>query len=88
MEIYIWIFLYINIPILYIIYIYNYKPLYQYIRDTSILSLQSRLTLFATPCTIAHQVPLSMGFSRQEYWMGLPFPPPGDLPDPGIKLVL
>ena len=35
---------------------------------------------------VAHQAPLSMGFSRQEYWSGLPFPPPRDLPDPGIKL--
>ena len=35
--------------------------------------------------TVAHQAPLSMGFSRQEYWSGLPCPPPGDLPDPGIK---
>ena len=35
--------------------------------------------------TIAHQAPLSMGFSRQEYWCGLPFPSPGDLPDPGIE---
>ena len=34
---------------------------------------------------MAYQIPLSMGFSRQEYWSGLPFPPPGDLPDPGIK---
>ena len=34
---------------------------------------------------VARQVPLSMGFSRQEYWSGLPFPPPGDLPDPGIS---
>ena len=38
-----------------------------------------------TPCTVAHQAPLSMEFSRQEYWSGLPFPSPGDLPDPGIK---
>ena len=38
-----------------------------------------------TPWTVAHQAPLSMGFSRQEYWSGLPCPPPGDLPDPGIK---
>ena len=37
------------------------------------------------PWTVAHQVPLSMGFSRQEYWSGLPFPPLGDLPNPGIK---
>ena len=40
----------------------------------------------ATPWTVPHQAPLSVGFSRQKYWSGLPFPPPGDLPDPGIKL--
>ena len=40
---------------------------------------------FATPQTVAHQVPLSMGFSGQEHWSELPFPSPGDLPDPGIK---
>ena len=39
-----------------------------------------------TPWTVAHQIPLSMRFPRQEYWSGLPFPTPGDLPDPGIKL--
>ena len=39
----------------------------------------------ATPWTVALQAPLSMGFLRQEYWSGLPFPSPGDLPDPGIK---
>ena len=38
-----------------------------------------------TPWTVACQVPLSMGLSRQEYWSGLPFPSPGDLPDPGIN---
>ena len=38
-----------------------------------------------TPRAVAHQAPLSMGFSRQEYWRGLQFPSPGDLPDPGIK---
>ena len=38
-----------------------------------------------TSWTVAHQAPLSMGFSRQEYWSGLPCPPPGDLPDPGIE---
>ena len=46
---------------------------------------KSCLTL-ATPWTIARQAPLSMGFSMQEYWSGLPFPSPGDLPVPGIKL--
>ena len=45
----------------------------------------SRVQLFVTPWTIAHQAPLSMGFSRQEYWSGLPFPSPEDLPDPGIE---
>ena len=40
---------------------------------------------FVTPWTIACQAPLSMGFPRQEYWIGLPFPSQGDLPDPGIK---
>ena len=41
--------------------------------------------LFAAPWTVAHQVPLSMEFFMQEYWNGLPFPPPGDLPNPGIE---
>ena len=45
----------------------------------------SCVQLFATPWTVAHQAPLSLGFSRQEYWSGSPFPSPGDLPDPGIK---
>ena len=48
--------------------------------------LVARLCLtLATPCTVACQAPLSMGFSRQEDWSGLPFPSPEDLPDPGIK---
>ena len=47
----------------------------------------SPVWLFATPWTVACQAPLSMGFSRQNYWSGLPFPPLGDLPDPGIELV-
>ena len=45
----------------------------------------SHVWLFATPWTVAHQAPLSMGFSRQEYWSGLPLPSPGDLPPPGIE---
>ena len=44
----------------------------------------SRVQLFATPWTVAHQAPPSMGFSRQEYWSGLSFPSPEDLPDPGL----
>ena len=47
--------------------------------------LVSRVQLFATLWTVAHQAPLSLGFSRQEYWSGLPFPPPGDVPDPGTE---
>ena len=50
------------------------------------LSHFSRVPLFATLWPVAHQTPLSMGFSRQEYWSGLPCSPPGDLPNPGIKL--
>ena len=45
----------------------------------------SRVQLLATPWTVAHQAPLSMGFSRQECWSGLPFTPPENVPDPGIK---
>ena len=45
----------------------------------------SRVQLFATPWTLAYKAPLSMEFSRQEYWSGLPFLSPGDLPNPGIK---
>ena len=45
----------------------------------------SHVQLFGTPWTVAYQAPHSMGFSRQEYWTGLPFPSPGDLPDPGIE---
>ena len=47
----------------------------------------SCVRLFVTPWPVAHQTPLFLGFFRQEYWSGLPFPPPGDLPDPGIELV-
>ena len=45
----------------------------------------NRVQLFVTPWTAAYQVPPSVGFSRQEYWSGLPFPSPGDLPNPGIE---
>ena len=60
---------------LYIIYIVIVKSL-------------SRVRLFATSWTVANQAPPSMGFSRQEYWSGLPFPSPGDLSDPGSNLSL
>ena len=53
-------------------------------REVKVKSL-SRVRLFVTQWSVAYQAPQSMGFSRQEYWSGLPFPSPGDLPHPGIK---
>ena len=55
------------------------------IKERKTVKSLSCVWLFATPWTVAYQAPLSMGFSRQEYWSGLPFPSPGDLPDPGIE---
>ena len=49
------------------------------------MKLLNRVQLFATSWTVAYQAPQSMEFSRQEYWSGLPFPSPGDLPNPGIE---
>ena len=49
------------------------------------VKLLSHVRLFATPWTVAYQASLSVGFSRQGYWRGVPFPSPGDLPDPGIE---
>ena len=59
--------------------------LWSYCIITCMLSCFSHVQFFATLWTIAHQVLLSVGFSRQEYWSGLPCPPPRDLSDPGIK---
>ena len=56
----------------------------KYLNCVCVSVAQSYPTI-ATPWTVAHQAPLSKGFSRQEYWRGLPFPSPGDLPDPGIE---
>ena len=52
----------------------------------AVLSCFNCVQFFVTQWTVAHQAPLSMGFSRQEYWRGLMCPPPEDLPDPGIEL--
>ena len=49
------------------------------------MCVPSYVPLFVTPWTVAHQAPLSMKFSRQEYWSGLPLPSPGELPEPGIE---
>ena len=56
----------------------------EWVKWSEVKSL-SRVRFFATPWTVAYQAPPSMGFSRQEYWSGLPFPSPGDLPNPGIE---
>ena len=53
--------------------------------NESKVKLLSRVRLFVTLWTVAYKAPLSMGFSRQEFWSGLPFPSPGDLPNPGIE---
>ena len=57
-----------------------------YLSISSTACMLSRVQLCATPWTVAQQAPLSMGCSRQEYWSGLPFPPPGYLPNLGIEL--
>ena len=54
-------------------------------KPLGMISYFCHVLFFAMLWTIAHQAPLSMGFSRQEYWGGLPIPSPGDLPDPGIE---
>ena len=54
-------------------------------QNSSEVKSLSRVQLFATPWTIDYQAPPSIGFSRQEYWSGLPFPSPGDLPNPGVE---
>ena len=53
--------------------------------DNIFLNVLSHVWLFSTLWTVVHQIPLSMGFFSQEYWNGLPFPPPGGLPDRGIE---
>ena len=63
----------------------NVYPLISGSVHACMLSHFSCVQLCATLLTVAQQAPLSIGFSRQEYWSGLPCPPPGDLPDPGIK---
>ena len=69
--------------ILYGVVLGNYIFIYK-VKQSKVKSL-SRVQLFATPWTVAYQAPQSTEFSRQEYWSGLPFLSPGDLPDPGIE---
>ena len=63
---------------------FKYHDLFIFINVCEVKSL-SCVQLFVTPWTVAYQAPPSMGFSWQEYWSGLPFPSPGDLPNPGIE---
>ena len=71
-------------PILYCDHDYTLISLMKLSLSEWVKSL-SHVRLLVTPWTVAFQAPPSMGFSRQEYWSGLPFPSPGDLPDPGIE---
>ena len=57
----------------------------QVVKNTICVYALSDVWLFVTPWTVTHQPPLSMGFSRQEYWSGLSLPSPGGIPDPGIE---
>ena len=71
------------------IYIFTYTSMHSAIVANMILPIVlSHAQFFATPWITACQAPLSIKFSRQEYWSGLPFPSPGDLPNPGIKPML
>ena len=63
----------------------NFKVILVGIVGIAGICVFSRVQLSVTPWTVAHQAPLPMELSRQEYWSGLPFSIPGDLPDPGIK---
>ena len=64
---------------------YDNICIYNYIFAVVFVQPLSHVSLFLTPWTVTHQVPLSMGFPRQEYWSGLPFPSPEDLPNPGVE---
>ena len=68
-----------------ILLIYSSTPWYMLVCVHACMCMLSCVRLFATPCTVAHQAPLSIGFPRQEHWSGLPFPYPGYLPNSGIK---
>ena len=90
-HIYVYTYIYTHIYVYTYVYIHTYVCIYvlfQILLPYKLLCclcVISCVQLFATPWTVAHQAPLSMGFSRQEYWSGLPFPAPGDLSDSGIK---
>ena len=83
------VYLILRKPISPILTIKNFPLLLMTPHPNSVYCVRARVLshalFYATPWTLARQAPLSMGFSRQEYWSGLPFPSPGDLPDPGIE---
>ena len=79
---------FLNFKFRYSVFILSFSSLYQVFQQVlraCVRSRFSRVGLFGTPCTVAHQAPPSMGLSRQEYWRGLPCPPPRDLPNPGME---
>ena len=65
--------------------VYGLTSVHDYWKDLVCVRCVCAVSHSETPWTVAHQALLSMGFSRQEHWSGLPFPSPGDLPDPGIE---
>ena len=77
------LFFFIEGKLLYRSFLLSVKP--QHESAIKWVKSLSHVQLFATPWTVGHQAPPSMGFPRQEYWSGLPFPSPGDLPNPRIK---
>ena len=78
------LFCWISIDYMYLLYLTSIDYIYRLLCSIWVKSL-SRVQLFATLWIVAYQPALSIGFSRQEYWSGLPFPSPGDLPEPGIE---
>ena len=78
------VFVYQKINVLKFFFFLRFGHIALYVSSACTLS---HIQLFATPWTVAHQAPLSVGFCRQEYWSGLSFPPPVDLSDPEIELV-
>ena len=81
----VYIYIYVYMCIYIYIYIYTYTHTQLFILYWLVCLVAKSCLTLVTPWTVARQAPLSMGFSRQAYWSGLPFPSPGDLPDPGIE---
>ena len=83
------LFFWLDIHVRYLFQVHNWENRIPFYKGLKVkVKLLSCVQLFGTPWTVAYQVPPSMGFSRQEYWSGWPFPSPGDLPNPGLNLGL